>query len=149
MKHNITTIDLLTLGGIVALLLLLLGASGCNHKMYVQGHRIANAGDARECCKRLSLHHTQMSQFNQYCKVALFLSNSKVASIGKGVKENATTAVKVCKFVFAVDTDEELVAAGDEQEYYRVRSYIVLPEDEMGWRKTLDCDPDEPTCEEF
>ena len=146
---QITTTDVITFIGIVALLMLLLGAMGCNHRMYLQGHRIANAGDARECCKRLSLQHKQMSQFNRYCKVALFLSNSRVASIGKGVKENAATAVKVCKFVFNVETDEELVAAGDEQEYHRVQSYIVLPEDEMGWRKTLDCDPSEHTCEEF
>jgi len=145
-----TLLEVVTFVGIASCLaLILLYAAGCNHRVYLQGHRIAKAGDPRECCKRLSLHHEQMSQFNRYCKVALFLSQSKVASIGKGVKENAAAAVKVCKFVFDVETDEELVAAGDEQEYYRVRSYIVLPEDEMGWRKTLDCDPEQPSCEEF
>jgi hypothetical protein len=144
-----TTLDTLTFLGILALIVLLLGISGCNHRMYLQGHRIANAGDPRKCCQRLSLHHKQMAQFTRYCKVALFLSKSEVASIGTGVKENAATAVKVCKFVFGVETDEDLVAAGDEQEYYRVQSYIVLPENEMGWRKTLDCDPHEPACEEF
>ena len=113
--------------------------AGCSHAPVVE----------KTCCQRLSLHQKQMSQFNRYCKVALFLSNSKVASIGKGVKENAATAVKVCKFVFDVETDEELVAAGDEQEYYRVRSYIILPENEIGWRKTLNCDPQEYACEEF
>lgn len=145
-----TLLEVVTCVGIASCLaLILLYASGCNHRMYVQGHRIANAGDTRECCKRLSLQQTQMTQFNRYCKVALFLSNSKVAAIGKGVKENAAAAVKICKFVFGVETDEELVAAGDEQEYHRVQSYIVLPADEMGWRKTLDCDPQEHTCEEF
>jgi hypothetical protein len=146
---QVTTIDLLTFVGILALLMMLLGAMGCNHRMYLQGHRIANAGDSRECCKRLSLQQEQMTQFNRYCKVALFLSKSTLANIGKGVKEGALSAVKICKFVFAVETDEELVAAGDAQEYQRVHSYIVLPENEMGWRKVLDCDPEEPSCEEF
>ena len=145
-----TLVEAVTLIGIAScLLLVLLYAAGCNHRMYVQGHRIAAAGDSRECCKRLSLQQAQMTQFNRYCKVALFLSKSKVAAIGKGVKENAAAAVKICKFVFDVETDEELVAAGDEQEYHRVQSYIVLPENEMGWRKTLDCDPQEAACEEF
>ena len=136
---------------ILALIALLTLVAGCNHGFYLQGYKVAKVSDPRECCKRLSLHQKQMAQFNRYCKVALFLSTSKVASIGKGVKESAATAVKVCKFVFAVETDEELLAAGDEQEYHRVQSYIILPEDEieMGWRKTLDCDPQEYSCEEF
>jgi hypothetical protein len=90
-----------------------------------------------------------MTEFNRYCKVALFLSNSKIATIGKGVKEGAISAVKICKFVFGVQTDAELVASGDAQEYDRVHTYIILPENEMGWRKVLDCDPREPSCEEF
>jgi hypothetical protein len=85
--------------------------------------------------------------------VALFLSKSTVASIGKGVKENAAVAVSLCKFVFNVETDEDLIAAGDEQEYYRVRSFVKVRRnsdfDESGWLKKLDCDPMEPTCEEF
>jgi len=146
---QITTIDLITFIGILALLMLLLGSMGCNHRMYLQGHRIANAGDARECCKRLSLQHKQMSQFNRYCKVALFLSRSTHKAVGKVVQKNAASAVKICKFVFNVETDDELVAAGDQQEYYRVRSYIMLPGDPPGWREKLDCDPQEPSCEEF
>jgi hypothetical protein len=91
-----------------------------------------------------------MSTFNRYCKVALFLSQSKNKSVGKVVQKNATAAVKVCKFVFDVDTDEELIAAGDEQEYYRVRSYIITPDEyDNGWRRTLPCDPAETHCEEF
>ena len=146
-----TTIDVITILGILSCLVLMLGASGCGHGFYLQGHRVAKIDDPRECCKRLSLHHEEMSKFNRYCKVALFLSKSKSPAVGNGVKESAGKAVGICKFVFNVETDQELIAAGDEQEYYRVQSYIV-PEDHVdsnGWLKKLDCDPAEPTCEEF
>jgi len=139
-----TTIDTITFIGILASLALLL-FSGCSHGFYLQGHKITKTS---ECCKRLSLQTEQMSTFNRYCKVALFLSKSTNKAVGKVVQKNATAAVKVCKFVFKVDTDEELIAAGDQQEYYRVRSYIVTPEDGF-WRQTLPCDPAEASCEEF
>ena len=134
---------------ILGLVALLAPIAGCSHGFYVQGHRVAKVDDPRQCCQRLSLHHKEMSQFNRYCKVALFLSKGKKGVVGKGVRENANTAVKICKFVFNVDTDDELIAAGDEQEYYRVRSYIVPATESPGWRKQLDCDPQEPSCEEF
>ena len=140
-KFNL--IDIVTIVGITtSILLVLMFSTGCSMKFY------KTPTDIRQCCDRVDARTKAMSQFNRYCKVALFLSNSKVKTIGKGVKENAATAVKVCKFVFKVETDEELVAAGDEQEYYRVRSYIITPEDGF-WRQTLPCDPAESACEEF
>jgi|TARA_R110000744_G_scaffold31025_1_gene73214 hypothetical protein len=134
--------------GALVSLLLVLSVGGCSMKF-----RPSSPADVRKCCERLSVRHKEMSQFNRYCKVALFLSKSTVASIGKGVKENAAVAVSLCKFVFNVETDEDLIAAGDEQEYYRVRSFVKVRRnsdfDESGWLKKLDCDPMEPTCEEF
>mgnify|MGYP003983272317 CR=1 FL=1 len=137
------TIDVITWGGILATLLLLFGVGGCSMKFY------KSPSDIRKCCDRMDVSTKAMSQFNRYCKVALSLSRSQSTALGKGVRDSASSAVKVCKFVFNVDTDDELVAAGDEQEYQRVHTYVVLPENEMGWRKTLDCDPDQPSCEEF
>jgi hypothetical protein len=91
-----------------------------------------------------------MQKFNRYCKVALFLSNSKPGVISEKVKKNATTVVDVCKFVFKVETDEDLIAAGDEQEYYRVRTYIIKnPSGDNFWRRSLPCDPAQSACEEF
>jgi hypothetical protein len=140
MKLRLEPIDVLVLAAI-ALISAFLFTSGC---------ATAPPLDSRQCCERLSLHHEQMSTFNRYCKVALFLSKSSHKSVGKVVQKNATAAVKVCKFVYDVDTDDELVAAGDEQEYYRVRSYIIKPDGTgTGWRQTLDCDPAEYACEEF
>ena len=140
MKFRFEPMDILVLAT-TALISALLFTSGC---------ATTSPASSSECCKRLSLQQQQMSTFNRYCKVALFLSKSSNKSVGKVVQKNATAAVKVCKFVFDVDTDEELVAAGDEQEYHRVRSYIIKSEElENGWRKTLPCDPAEYACEEF
>ena len=140
MKFRFEPMDILVLAT-TALISALLFTSGCATTLPT---------NTAECCQRLSLQQQQMSTFNRYCKVALFLSKSSNKSVGKVVQKNATAAVKVCKFVFDVDTDEELVAAGDEQEYHRVRSYIIKPgELDNGWRKTLPCDPAEYACEEF
>ena len=137
-KFNL--IDIVTFVGIVSsIILILLFASGCAHKTPI---------DTRGCCQRLSLQTEEMSKFTRYCKVALFLSKSTV--IDKKVKRAGADAVKVCKFVFNVESDQDLIAAGDAQEYYRVRSYIILDPDRQGfWRETLDCDPAEMSCEEF
>tara|TARA_S200002703_G_scaffold104177_1_gene90410 strand:- start:2663 stop:2938 length:276 start_codon:yes stop_codon:yes gene_type:complete len=91
-----------------------------------------------------------MEKFNRYCKVALFLANSENSKeVGSGVRKGARDAVNVCKFVFGVKTDDELVTAGDEQEYYRVRSYILKePDLNQGWIRP-NCDPAEIHCEEF
>jgi len=106
--------------------------------------------DPRKCCERVSLHQKQMTQFNRYCKVALFLKRSRPGMISKQVQKNAATAVDVCKYVFGVVSDQDLVIAGDEQEYQRVQSYILLnPAENDFWRENLPCDPEHPTCEEF
>jgi hypothetical protein len=140
MKLRLEPFDVLVLAAI-AIITALIFTSGCATTPPL---------DSRQCCKRLSLQQEQMSTFNRYCKVALFLSKSSHKSVGKVVQKNASAAVKVCKFVFSVETDEELVTAGDEQEYYRVRSYIITPDEHSrGWRKILDCDPAEYACEEF
>jgi len=91
-----------------------------------------------------------MEKFNRYCKVALFLANSeKKKEVGSGVRKAARDAVNICKFVYAVETDADLRAAGDEQAYYKVRSYILRePDSDSGWWHPQ-CDPAEIHCEEF
>ncbi len=144
---NFTTIDVITLVGIMASLALLLLFSGCNHGFYLQGHKIANANDPRECCQRLSLHQKEMKRFDRYCRVALFIYNSDLKD--KKAKGIAKEAVRVCKYVFRVQSDEELLSVGElEREYNKVRHYITTPKDTF-WRESLPCDPAEYTCEEF
>jgi|TARA_E500000305_G_scaffold18247_2_gene13457 hypothetical protein len=141
-----TLIDIITMAGIAAsILLVLMFASGCSMKFYKKA-----PADVRQCCDRVSAHTEEMEKFNRYCKVALFLANSENSKeVGSGVRKGARDAVNVCKFVFGVKTDDELVTAGDEQEYYRVRSYILKePDLNQGWIRP-NCDPAEIHCEEF
>jgi len=91
-----------------------------------------------------------MDTFNRYCKVALFLAQSEnKKEVGSGVRKKARDAVNICKFVFDVETDDELVVAGDQQDYYKVRSYLVPDPFENGGWNHPDCDPSEMGCEEF
>ena len=140
-----TTHEVVTYLGIASsILLVLMLVSGCSMKFY------KTPKDVRQCCERVSAHTEEMEKFNRYCKVALFLANSEnKKEVGSGVRKGARDAVNVCKFVFGVKTDDELVSAGDKQEYYRVRSY-VLPESDLrqGWIRP-NCDPAEIHCEEF
>ena len=138
---RMNTIDKLILLGFSVLALMLL-VSGCGHTQTVT--------DVRKCCARVDASSAEMDRFNRYCKVALFLAKSEnTEAVGSKVKEGARNAVNICKFVFSVETDEELIAAGDQQDYYKVRSYMVPdPSENGGWNHPL-CDPSEMGCEEF
>ena len=141
-----TLIDIITMVGIASsILLVLMFASGCSMKFYKKSPE-----DVRKCCERVSLHQKEMDKFARYCKVALFLANSEnTKEVGSGVRKGARDAVNVCKFVFDVTTDQDLLSAGDQQDYYKVRSYIVKdPYNNGGWHHPQ-CDPAEIHCEEF
>jgi hypothetical protein len=141
-----TLIDIITMVGIASsILLVLMFASGCSMKLYKNSPE-----DVRKCCERVSLHQKEMDKFARYCKVALFLANSEnTKEVGTGVRKGARDAVNVCKFVFDVTTDQDLLSAGDQQDYYKVRSYIVKdPYNNGGWHHPQ-CDPAEIHCEEF
>ena len=141
MKKNID-IDLVALVFIIlGLLAVFAPLAGCSHTP----DQAAN--DARECRQRLSLHNKEMQKFDRYCRVALFIHNSDLKDVK--VKQAAKEAVRICKYVFRVQTDEELLSVGElEREYNKVRHYIIKPGDNF-WRETLPCDPAEYTCEEF
>ena len=137
-----TIIDTLILAGLLLVVAVMLLMAGCGHTQTV--------ADTRQCCARVSASSAEMDRFNRYCKVALFLAKSEnTKAVGSKVKEGARNAVNICKFVFSVNTDEELIAAGDQQDYYKVRSYLVpAPSENGGWNHPL-CDPTEMGCEEF
>jgi len=137
-----TTHEVVTYLGMAATILLMLTyMTGCSMKFYKAPK------DVRQCCER-------------YCKVAVFLANSKnTKAVGAGVKKSARQAVGVCKFVFRVETDEHLISAGDSQDSYQARFYILdgtkgsekpaKAEERFEWRNPLPCDPAEFACEEF
>ena len=136
--------EVITYLGILACIALLL-SGGCSLKFSKK-----SAEDVRQCCDRVSAHTQEMEKFNRYCKVALFLATSKnLKAVGAGVRKGARDAVEVCKFVFNVETDDELVSAADEQDYYKVRSYIIRDPDGNGGWFHPQCDPAEIHCEEF
>ena len=113
--------------------------TGCAH---------TTAPDPKKCCQRLSLHQQEMEKFTRYCKVALFLHRVNTIN-DKKVKDLSGRAGNVCKFVFGVQTEEQLLSVADLNEgYHKVRHYIIKPEDSF-WRRSLPCDPAEATCEEF
>ena len=113
--------------------------TGCAHTI---------APDPKKCCERLSLHQQEMQKFTRYCKVALFLHRGDAIN-DKKVKDLSGRAVNVCKFVFGVKTEEQLLSVVDLNEgYHKVRHYIIKPSDNF-WRHSLPCDPAEATCEEF
>ena len=88
--------------------------------------------DVRQCCERVS---------------------------AQAKEKSAQQAVGVCKFVFRVETDEHLISAGDSQDSYQARFYILdgtkgsekpaKAEERFEWRNPLPCDPAEFACEEF
>jgi len=144
---KINTHEVVTYLGIAATILLMLTyASGCSMKFYKKSPE-----DVRKCCERVSLHQKEMDKFARYCKVALFLANSEnKKEVGSGVRKGARDAVNVCKFVFDVTTDKDLLSAGDDQQdYYKVRSYIYTKDDPSGRWYPPQCDPAEIHCEEF
>jgi hypothetical protein len=148
-KNKLKDVDFIAIVFIVlALIALLVPLAGCNHGFYLQGHKIAKTNDPRQCCQRLSLHQKEMEKFTRYCKVALFLHRGDTIN-DKKVKELSHRAVNVCKFVFGVQTEEQLLSVSDLNEgYHKVRHYIIKPDD-VFWRHSLPCDPAEPACEEF
>ena len=139
---RINAIDLLVLLGLLAIAAILLAATGCGHTQTI--------ADTRKCCARVDATTAEMDRFNRYCKVALFLAKSEnTKEVGSKVKEGARNAVNICKFVFSVNTDEELIAAGDQIHYYKNRFYLVTNPSENGGWNPPGCDPQELHCEEF
>ena len=138
---RLNTIDKLILLGFSVVTTMML-TTGCGHTQTI--------ADTRKCCARVDATTAEMDRFNRYCKVALFLAKSEnTKEVGSKVKEGARNAVNICKFVFSVKTDEELIAAGDQQHYHKVRSYkLSTSPDDGGWNHP-DCDPSEMGCEEF
>tara|TARA_R100001443_G_scaffold99912_1_gene107132 strand:- start:2426 stop:2839 length:414 start_codon:yes stop_codon:yes gene_type:complete len=132
------TIDVITYVGIAAsLALLFMFAGGCSTTTEAQ---------INNCCERLDTRTKEMQEFNRYCKVLVFAAKTEN---NKEIKESVDQRIGICKFVFGVKTNTELLSAGPDEGYYKVRHYLIPNPDENGFPAVLDCDPQEPSCEEF
>ena len=102
------------------------------------GCRVAPIHPTRNCCQRLDVRTKEMQDFNRYCKVLVV---ARATNKDAQAQESIKNRLGVCRFVFGVSTNRELLSAADPHH---------LPTTlEMGWQIPLDCDPSEPTCEEF
>ena len=106
--------------------------------LLVSGCRVAPIHPPRNCCQRLDVRTKEMGDFNRYCKVLIV---ARATNKDPQAQESITNRLRVCRFVFGVSTNRELLSAVD--------SHHLPASLEMGWQVPLDCDPAEPTCEEF
>ena len=109
---------------------------GCSH---------APVTPEKHCCQRLDVRTAEMQDFNRFCKVLIFAARTNK---DPAAQESIKNRLGVCRFVFGVNTNQELLSAGPDANFHKVRTYYI-PVDNEGWLNPLDCDPAEPTCEEF
>ena len=109
--------------------------AGCSH---------TPVSSEKHCCKRLDVRTTEMQDFNRFCKVLIFAARTNK---DPSAQESIKNRLGVCRFVFGVETTEDRLSAGPDSNFHKVRTYYIPVE--MGWQIPLDCDPSQPTCEEF
>ena len=99
----------------------------------------------KHCCQRLDVRTAEMTRYQRFCKVIAFgVLNKDPKSLNN---KHVPGLLVGCRFVFGVNTNADLVAPFTAQAYPFPKSVEVGTE--MGWQTPLDCDPAEPTCEEF
>ncbi len=108
---------------------------GCSHTPTPQTH----------CCQRLDVRTAEMSRYHRFCKViAIGVLNQDPKSLNN---KHVPGLLRGCRFVFGVNTNSDLVAPFTAQAYPFPDSVTLGAA--QGWHPPPDCDPAEPTCEEF
>jgi len=127
------------LGFVVLLAIIICSAllvAGCSH---------TKVAPEKHCCQRLDVRTAEMTRYHRFCKViAIGVLNQDPKSLNN---KHVPGLLVGCRFVFGVNTNADLVAPFTAQAYPFPKT--VGREIEMGWQVPLDCDPAEPTCEEF
>ena len=124
----------------IKILVIVLALAGCHHNL--------NEADTRKCCTRLSLQSKEMNNFVRYCKVAVFLKRGSIKD--PKVVTAAVRATDICKFVFNVEQDHDLLSSFEDEyfdDWQRVQQR--LPSNDFWWRHPPGCKPREWNCEEF
>jgi hypothetical protein len=88
-----------------------------------------------------------MEEFNRYCMMIVFAARKET---DPKVLVDIKRRIELCKFVFGVADDEDVLSALEEkgEQLYKVRSSVV-PIRSGAWHPPLGCDPHEIHCEEF
>jgi hypothetical protein len=138
---NYTLIDWVTMLGIAASILLLLTfASACalHAKVYTDKSN-------EVCCERLDTRLLEMEEFNRYCMMMVFADRKET---DPKVREDIKRRVNLCKFVFGVPRDQDLMS--------HLESYTPVKGKDAWrrvyydfWNPPISCDPSEIHCEEF
>ncbi len=135
---NFTIVEWVTVGGIIAsLLVLLLASSGCAVRAKVYTNQEA-------CCERLDVRLKEMEEFNRYCMMMVFADRNEQ---DLKVKEDIKRRLNLCKFVFGVPRDQDLMSHLQTMEVKPHSAWRQVYHD--FWNPPVSCDPSEIHCEEF
>ena len=136
MKKLVTPLELVTFGGVITSLLIILCASSCalHAKVYTDQNEM--------CCERLDTRLTEMEEFNRYCMMMVFADRKEK---DPKVIEDIKRRIDLCKFVFGVPSDQDLMSHLENrttQDPWRQVYHDF-------WNPPISCDPTEIHCEEF
>ena len=133
-----TTVEWVTFVGIGAsLLLLMLASSGCAVRAKVYTNQDA-------CCERLDVRMKEMEEFNRYCMMMVFADRNEG---NPKVKEDIKRRLNLCKFVFGVPRDQDLMSHLQTMDVQPHSAWREVYND--FWNHPVSCDPSEIHCEEF
>ena len=135
---NYTFIEWVSFIGIVSsLLLVLLAASGCAVRAKVYTNQ-------ESCCERLDVRLKEMEEFNRYCMMMVFADRNEG---NPKVKEDIQRRLNLCKFVFGVPRDQDLMSHLQNLDTGPHNAWRQVYHD--FWNPPVSCDPREIHCEEF
>ena len=135
---KLTFVEFVTLLGIASsLLLVLMYATGCAVRAKVYTNQEA-------CCERLDVRMKEMEEFNRYCMMMVFADRKEE---DPKVKEDIQRRLNLCKYVFGVPRDQDLMSHLENREMTGVNAWRQVYHD--FWNPPISCNPSEIHCEEF
>ena len=135
---KLNTIDWITIIGIVvSASVLTVAMSGCSLRAKVYTNNEA-------CCDRLDVRLKEMEEFNRYCMMMVFADRKED---NPKVKEDIQRRLNLCKFVFGVPRDQDLMSHLQSMDVKPHSAWRVVYND--FWNHPISCDPSEIHCEEF
>jgi len=131
-------IDWITiLGIVVSASVLTVAMSGCAVRAKVYTNQ-------ESCCERLDVRLKEMEEFNRYCMMMVFADRNEG---NPKIKEDIQRRLNLCKFVFGVPRDQDLMSHLQNMEVRPHSAWRQVYND--FWNHPISCDPSEVHCEEF